>query len=121
MRTRLLPAAALLSALTLPALLAQDASQPQDWPRQFEDGGETFTVYQPQVETWDGVHLSLRAAVSVQAGSAEAVYGVVWLQGMTQVDKESRLVALTGRDLPRVSFPTGGGNALRWLGILRRQ
>jgi hypothetical protein len=51
----------------------------QVWPREFQSGSTTFTVYQPQVESWKARDLSGRAAVSVKdAISPEEQFGVIW-------------------------------------------
>ncbi|HZU97129.1 MAG TPA: hypothetical protein VFF73_10570, partial [Planctomycetota bacterium] len=119
--TRLLQVLALVATFAAPAVLAQDnpPADPHAWPRQFEANGETYTVYQPQVESWDGVRLSSRAAVSVQAGTADPVFGVIWFTGNTDVDKEARMVTLSNRDIPRASFPTAGDQMTRWLAAIR--
>jgi hypothetical protein len=36
------------------------------WPRQMHITGGTMTVYEPQVDNWDGGFLKLRAAVAVK-------------------------------------------------------
>jgi hypothetical protein len=42
------------------------------WPRAFTSGATTFSVYQPQIESWTGNRLAVRAAVAVRdAGAAE--------------------------------------------------
>src|SRR5262245_60814018 len=49
------------------------------WPRESTEGGETYTVYQPQIEKWDGTRLTARAAFSVEkAASPLEHFGVVW-------------------------------------------
>ena len=49
------------------------------WPREATEGGRTFTVYQPQIEKWDGVRLHARAAVSVESTASPLQhFGVVW-------------------------------------------
>ncbi|MFL5339168.1 MAG: hypothetical protein ACJ8F7_03290 [Gemmataceae bacterium] len=59
------------------------------WPRQVTDGaGNTITVYQPQVQRWDGGRLEAQAAVSVENRvSPQPTYGVIWLSARTFVDK----------------------------------
>src|SRR5215469_8018030 len=39
---------------------------PDPWPRQVHIDGATMTVYQPQVDSWDGGFLKLRAAVALK-------------------------------------------------------
>jgi hypothetical protein len=55
------------------------------WPREATEGGRAFTVYQPQIEKWDGVRLHARAAVSVEsAASPLQHFGVVWFSARTR-------------------------------------
>lgn len=80
---------------------------PDPWPRQVEMGGQTLTVYQPQVESWSGNQLALRAAVAVKpAGEGEEAFGVVWAQAETQVDRVQREVVLQGLKIVKAQFPT---------------
>ena len=84
------------------------AAQPpkEGWPRTFTSGADTFTVYQPQVDKWEGDQISVYCAVEVKAGKdAAARYGVVWLQGRTDVDKVNRLVTLDQVKITKVKFP----------------
>src|SRR4051795_12636737 len=42
------------------------ATQPVDplaWPRQFQKDGNSFAIYQPQLEKWEGDRLEAQAAV----------------------------------------------------------
>src|SRR5262245_27853869 len=62
------------------------------WPREFSDAGRTFTIYQPQIEKWDGTRLHARAAVSVEsAASPQEHFGVAWFSARAEVDKVNRL------------------------------
>jgi hypothetical protein len=45
--------------------LAAAATNPDPWPRHMQINGGSLTVYQPQVDSWDGGFLKFRAAVSV--------------------------------------------------------
>ena len=63
------------------------------WPRQLLGGTTTFSIYQPQVDSWSGNRLQVRAAVAVRdSGDAQPEFGVVWLSARTDVDKLTRLV-----------------------------
>src|SRR5215831_1040718 len=45
------------------------AAQPvvdEEWPHEVSSGGDRVTVYQPQVDTWDGAVLRAHAAVAVK-------------------------------------------------------
>ena len=76
------------------------------WPRTFTSGADTFTVYQPQVDKWEGNLIDLYCAVEVKTGKEGAAkYGVVWLQARTEVDKINRLVTFDQAKITKVKFP----------------
>ena len=122
-------ALALLGVSSVARVPAQDpatkptdaaAEDPNGWPRSFDDEGVKFTVYQPQLEKWDDVRLIARSAVSVEThASPLPVFGVIWFDARTEVDKEERLVTLESITL-RGSFPTAPDSAEAWLAGLRK-
>src|SRR5437016_4218487 len=76
-----------------PAIPAQSAETP--WPRSVVNGSTTLTIYEPQVDSWDGHQLTARNAVGIQkVGQPEPTYGVVTVQALTLVDKSNRKVSL---------------------------
>jgi hypothetical protein len=76
------------------------------WPRTFTSGTDTFTVYQPQVDKWEGNLVDLYSAVELKTGKDSAAkYGVVWFQARTEVDKVNRLVTLDQATVTKVKFP----------------
>jgi hypothetical protein len=76
------------------------------WPRTFSSGADTFTIYQPQVDKWEGNLIDLYSAVELKSGkNSPAKYGVVWLQARTEVDKINRVVTLDQAKVTRVKFP----------------
>src|SRR5262245_27454609 len=78
----------------------------QAWPREFQSGSTTFTVYQPQVESWKSRDLSGRAAVSVKdAISPEEQFGVIWFTAKTNVNRAENLVTLDDITLTKANFP----------------
>ena len=76
------------------------------WPRVRQEVGATYTIYQPQIETWDGINLTGRAAVSVQEGKSEPIYGVVTLKTQALVDRDERMVHLDHILITGSHFPT---------------
>lgn len=77
------------------------------WPRQFAQGDNSFTVYQPQMEEWVGNRWLARAAFSSSNGpSSKPNYGVLWFQARTEVDKDKRLVTFSEIEITRVNFPS---------------
>jgi hypothetical protein len=76
------------------------------WPRSFSSGANTFAIYEPQVDKWDGNSISIYCAVELKTGKESArKYGVVWFSARTEVDKINRLVTLDEATLTKVKFP----------------
>jgi len=93
------------SAPTAPASRQGTGNTP--WPREAKVGDETYTVYQPQIDKWDGTRLSARAAVSIEsAASPTEHFGVVWFSARADVDKVNRLVSLADFRIDKVAFPS---------------
>ncbi len=103
------------TALLIPASCTQksSAAEPKNesedpgWPREVKTGNLTFTIYQPQLDSWDGNKLNARAAVSVKTSEKEEpVYGVLWISGLTDVNKGDRIVTLQNIKVDKVDFPS---------------
>ncbi len=96
------------------------AANGQAWPREFPSGNITFTVYQPQIESWKSRDLSGRAAVSVKdAISPQEQFGVIWFTAKTNVNRAENLVTLDDITLTRGSFPATPDRADQYLQALR--
>ncbi len=92
------------------------------WPREATEGGRTYTVYQPQIEKWDGTRLHARAAVSVESQASPVQhFGVVWFSARADVDKVSRLVALADFRVDKVTFPSAPDRAAEYQKVLERR
>ena len=90
------------------------------WPRQLASGDDTFSIFQPQYESWDQGRLSGRAAVAVEDRvSSQPKYGVVWFTARTEVDKEARMVTLEDLSVSKADFPTTPDNGAAYLASLR--
>ena len=82
-------------------------ADPDAWPRAFKSDGTVYTIYQPQLDAWDGVTLDARAAVCVQAEkSPEAIYGIIFLHGETTTDREERRVHFESLKVTKTQFPS---------------
>jgi hypothetical protein len=83
------------------------ASGPDPWPRVVTIQGAKYSLYQPQVDSWDGHDINAHAAVSVlPAGSKEAVFGVVDLTAVTDVSRATRTVYFREIKVPTATFPS---------------
>jgi hypothetical protein len=91
---------------------AANADQPAEWPREFDSDGMHITIYQPQVESWNGDALSARAAVAVlPSGATSPEYGVVWVTAHAVTDKETNTVRLDGIQVSKSEFPSAADKA----------
>ena len=85
---------------------AAGAVRDEGWPRQFSVNGNSFAIYQPQMEEWVGNRWLARAAFSVSNGpAAQPNYGVLWFEARTEIDKVKRLVSFTEIKVTKVNFP----------------
>jgi len=104
-----------------PPVAASPAASQGGWPRQFSSGDMILTVYQPQLDAWDGRALQAHAAVSVRlAAATQSIFGILWISALTEVDKENRMVAFGQIDLPRATFPSTPWNESQYLDLFRQ-
>jgi hypothetical protein len=97
----------ILLLVTNGAYAKQAAPPPDPWPRVSKANGATTTIYQPQLDSWDGFTLSAHSALAVQpSGADQPVYGVVNFTVRTIVNKDDRLVYLEGAQIGDVKFPS---------------
>ena len=113
----------LVFSMVPPAALAQAPPAPaggQAWPREFQSGSTTITMYQPQLESWKGRDLAGRAAVAVKdAASPQETYGVVWFTAKTNVTRAENLVLLQDITITKGNFPATPDKADQYLQALR--
>ena len=93
-------------ASILSLLPAGAPSQEGAWPRVLEADEGTVTMYQPQVESFEGDVLEGRAAVSVKmAGEGVApIFGAVWLTARVDTDRDERLVTVREVEVSQTRF-----------------
>ena len=90
------------------------------WPRTVKRDSATITIYEPQVDSWDGHALVARNAVGIQrAGQPEPTYGVVTVHALTLVDKSSRNVSLENIRLEGGDFPSARESSQDYMKLLR--
>lgn len=99
----------ILGLLLLTCTLASTGSANEiglDWPRDITNPKGTVTVYQPQLESFEGNLLTGLAAVSVQLKDRqEPAYGAVWLEARVETDRNNRTVDVVDVKVPEVRFP----------------
>ncbi|WP_172965416.1 LysM peptidoglycan-binding domain-containing protein [Candidatus Thiodictyon syntrophicum] len=101
------PAPATLTATAPPQVVAPLPRPADPWPRKVQVDDRTLLVYQPQIVSWGGNELVLRAAVAVlPLGQGDEAFGVIEAQAQTQVDRVQRLLVLQGLKVTKADFPT---------------
>jgi hypothetical protein len=91
------------------------------WPRQIHADGNTITVYQPQLDSWQDNRLTGGAAVSIQAASSPSpTYGVIWFSARTEVDRAAEEVTLRDIKITHSSLPKPPSGGPDYLQILRQ-
>jgi len=91
------------------------------WPRSVSAKGATISIYQPQLESWNGNLLDAYAAVTIKTtGTAETNYGVIWFTARTEVDKVNRVVSLEDFTLKKQNFPTLPNNGVAYTSAFQR-
>lgn len=91
------------------------------WPRAVKSGADTFLIYEPQIDTWEGNSINLYAAVEFKTEADRASnYGVVWFSARTEVDKVNRLVTLEQAQLTKVKFPVAHNKESQLAEILKK-
>ncbi|MBF8177739.1 RHS repeat domain-containing protein [Herminiimonas contaminans] len=76
------------------------------WPLAITSASTKLTVYQPQLDAWDGFHLTARMAVRASTGSkaAQVTYGIVTMQAQTLTDKGTRVVTINNAVIVKSDF-----------------
>src|SRR5262245_297219 len=107
---------------TLPAQVASAQTQaPADpWPRDIQLSNAVVTVYQPQVEKWEGDMLQFRAAVAAKPSGGNETFVVICGEAHTAVDRVARMVTLSDFSLTQVKFPALADNGSSYLRELRQ-
>ena len=93
------------------------------WPRIYRSDDSTNTLYEPQVESWEGMVLQARAAVSIQAaGMKDPTFGILHLKALTRVDKVERTVYFEDIQITDAVFPSAAAKKAEytamWLALL---
>jgi hypothetical protein len=92
------------------------------WPRTITSGSDTFLIYEPQVEKWEGNRVYVYSAVELKSGKdAAANYGVIWYNARTEVDKINRLVTLDQVEITKVSFPVAPAKEAELSALLQQK
>jgi len=69
------------------------------------DSGLVTTIYQPQLETFEGNILTGRMALTVKPPEKEMIFGAVWFKAILETDMQNRTVRLTKIGIESTNFP----------------
>lgn len=101
-----------------PATTPDDADDfAEQWPIQTSTPAGQLTIFQPQMETFEGDTLTARAAVAVDVpNSSEPVYGAVWFKSRVDTDRVSRVVQLLDVNVTQSRFPGNDERTAKTIG-----
>lgn len=99
------------------------------WPRSYNADGVEFSIFQPQVDSWEGNVIKARAVMAVKTGEtkgadgkavAQQSYGVLWLSARTETDKGAREVVLDQLTVEKANFPDATGKDAAYLAAAKK-
>ena len=113
-----------LAALALPppALPADDAvpASPRSWPQTRDTSLGRLTLFQPQLEEWDGVRVTAQAAFTVvPPGTDQTLFGSVQISAATRADRAAATVSLDDVRIEAVTLPSSPQAASRYAAAFR--
>jgi hypothetical protein len=80
---------------------------PDPWPKSADVGGVKYTMYQPQLDSWDNYNYRAHSAVSVLAsGSKDPIFGVVEISATTIIEKQAKAVHFENLQVTKATFPS---------------
>lgn len=92
-----------------------DEVTPDPWPKTVEEQGAKYTMYQPQLDSWDSYNFVAHAAVSVlPAGSKDSIFGVIDFTAKTHVFRLMRSVEFHEFRVTKSVFPSAPQDTARY-------
>jgi len=105
----------MLSMLVLPIVclcLAMNAQETKSsdpgkkWPREINVSNAVITIFQPQLESFEGNAIKVRAAVSIlKKGETEPEYCAIWIDAKVETDKSSRSATFSDIKITKFAYP----------------
>ncbi|QJR10826.1 hypothetical protein DSM104443_01896 [Usitatibacter rugosus] len=96
-------------AKTPASATAREPGNESPWPLVIQASGDTkLTLYQPQLDAWDGFSLQARLAVRADIGKdkPQSQFGSITLSARTLTDKGTRTVTLSEARVAKADFPS---------------
>jgi len=69
--------------------LAAGAGPTAGWPREVRSGDATIVVYQPQLDSLDGIEAKARVAVAIRRPGVAPEFGALWVAAILDVDRDA--------------------------------
>src|SRR5262245_51637949 len=89
------------------ATTSAPAKGPNDiWPQTVAGGKASFTIYQPQIDSWDGTTLHAYCAVGATlTGEKNPAFGLLHFSAHTSIDHHTRMVYFDNYKVEKIEFP----------------
>lgn len=81
------------------------ASGAADWPREVQSGNATIVLYQPQIDSLEGIDAKARIAVSIKRPNQEPEFGALWVAATLDVDRDQDTARIQTFVIERARFP----------------
>ncbi len=121
-------AAAMVLLVVFSAVAQEDNKAGQippelNWPKVINTPEATITIYQPQLESFEGNRLTSRFATSLQSSEREEpVFGAVWVEAGMETQRDERMVRLISIETVRSRFPNAKPEEEKWFAdVLKKE
>jgi len=109
-----------LSICILPAFCQTPSKPGVGWPKELDDSGTHFAIYQPEAESWKDGELRTRAVVMISEAGGKPRYGTISISARTKEDADHRSVTLENLEVVSGDFPSGASDQERAVGVIRK-
>ena len=76
------------------------------WPKMLiTPNGGRLTLYQPELEKFNGVDVSARMPVSYKPEGKEEIYGIIWTESRVIIDRNNKLVKIKDIQITKAKYP----------------
>lgn len=89
-----------------------------DWPREVRSGDATIVLYQPQVDSLEGIEAKARIAVSIKRPGRPPEFGALWVATTLDVDRDEDSARIQTLVIERARFPDASEQEVRELTAL---
>ena len=104
---RLVSVALLIFFVSLNALSGNINLDELEWPRDIKFKKGTITIYQPQIEQFEGDKIEARAALMVKQDDQAPVFGAMWFTTRAVTDRDNHLITFDEIEVQSMKFPEG--------------